>query len=73
MLPFTLFDTDYITLVSSQVLLEFRTGKEIAAWKIHNQKVLPKQEGGSASAVSHDGMTVAIGGGGALNVYRVSP
>ena len=73
LLPFPLFGTDHIVTRTDQEMWDFQSGKEIASWRIDWQKVLPKADAASESAVSADGNLVAVGGSGILRVYRISP
>ena len=73
LLPFPLFGTDHIVTRTDQEMWDFQSGREIASWRIDRQKVLPKADAASESAVSADGNLVAVGGSGILRVYRISP
>jgi hypothetical protein len=68
-----LFDTDHVVTQTDQEMWDFQIGRKIASWRINWQRVLPKADAASESAVSPDGELVAVGGSGILRVYRVSP
>jgi hypothetical protein len=53
-------------------LADVQTGQIVAGWRIDTQWVLPKADADFVSAVSSNGELVAVGGSGALRVYRVS-
>jgi hypothetical protein len=72
-LPFTLFDSNEITLEVAHEIWDFKTGRGIARWKTKLQNVTPKARIGFQFAVLSSGGLVAIGGSGAFTVYRVSP
>jgi hypothetical protein len=72
MLPFYLFGTNFLLTHHGGSLADVQTGQIVAGWRIDTQWVLPKADADFVSAVSSDGEMVAVGGSGALRVYRVS-
>lgn len=73
LLPFPLFGTDYLVTRTDGEMRDLETGKEVASWRIDEQKVLPKEDAASVAAVSPDAELVAIGGAGVVRVFHVSP